>query len=141
MTDFEPDLSALHSLRQRLTAAENANDAEVLIDMMAEDIVLMVPDSPVQEGRDACAHFIRDITDFFRESANRHITYDSAEVCSLGDVAFDRGTFSFTFEWKDGREKAVIEGGKYLWMYSRDVAGAWKVWRAIVSLDQRNDEE
>ena len=98
MTDFEPDLSALHSLRQRLTAAENANDAETFVD-------------------------------------------DSAEVCSLGDVAFDRGTFSFTFEWKDGRKKAVIEAGKYLWMYSRDVAGAWRVWRAIVSLDQRHDEE
>ena len=135
------DIAELHSIRERLVAAENAHDAGVMIEMMAEDVVLMFPDFPVQEGRDASARFIRDVTDFFRESAHRHITYVSAEVRVIGELAFDRGTFSFTFEWKDGRESAVVETGKYLWMYSRDKARTWRIWRAIVSLDQREDEE
>ena len=134
------EIAELHAIRERLVAAENAHDADVLIDVMAQDVVLMVPDFPVQEGRAASARFIRDVTEFFRESANRHITYASAEVRIIGDVAFDRGTFSFTFASKDGLENAV-ETGKYLWMYSRDIKRGWRMWRMIVSLDQRDDEE
>jgi uncharacterized protein (TIGR02246 family) len=134
------DITELHSIRERLAAAENAHDADVLINLMAEDVVLMVPDFSVQEGRAASARFMRDVTEFFRESANRHITYVSAEVRIIGEAAFDRGTFSFTFESKDG-EESVVETGKYLWMYSRESTRGWRMWRMIVSLDQRDDEE
>src|SRR5688500_634382 len=120
-----PDIADLHDIRERLVAAENAHDAEVMIGMMAEDIVLMVPDFPVQEGRATCASFIRGVTDCCREDSSRRSTYVSDEVCVIGELAIDRGTFSFTFEWKDGREDAVVEAGKYLWIYSRNHEGAW----------------
>ena len=134
------DISDLDDIRQHLAVAENAYDAKVFIGIMAEDIVVMVPDFPVQEGKAASARFIRGVTDFYRQTADRHITYDSAEVRVIGDVAFDRGTFSFTFASRDGEETAV-ETGKYLWVYRRDTGGPWKMWRTIVSLDQREDEE
>ena len=133
------DIKDLNQTRERLTAAENAYDAGFLVSIMAEDVVVMVPDFPVQEGKAASARFVRDVTAFFRETADRQITYVSAEVRVFGDVAFDRGTFSFTFASKDGVEKAV-ETGKYFWLYTRDVKHAWKMWRLIVSLDQREDE-
>ena len=133
------DTSELDEIRGRLSAAENAYDAEIFVRLMAEDVVVMVPDFPVQEGKAPSARFIRGVTAFYRETADRHITYESAEVCVIGDVAFDRGTFSFTFASRDGHDTAV-ETGKYLWMYRRDAKGAWKMWRMIVSLDQREDE-
>jgi ketosteroid isomerase-like protein len=134
------DLAELHTIRERLAAAENAYNANVLVDLMAEDVVLMVPDFPVQEGREACARFIRGVTDFFRETASRRITYASAEVRVTGDVAYDRGTFSFTFTSNDGLED-VVETGKYFWLYTRAAGSGWKIWRTIVSLDQREDED
>ena len=133
------DTSELDEIRGRLSAAENAYDAEVFVRLMAEDVVVMVPDFPVQEGKAASARFIRGVTEFYRETADRHITYESAEVRVIGDLAFDRGTFSFTFASRDGDDRAV-ETGKYLWMYRREANGAWKMWRSIVSLDQREDE-
>ena len=42
-------------------AAENAGDPEYCAGLLADDAVLMVPDFPVQNGRDACVGFLRDL--------------------------------------------------------------------------------
>jgi uncharacterized protein (TIGR02246 family) len=53
------DEQALHAIRAELEAAENAGDADAIGGLLADDAVLMVPSEPVQEGREACAAFVR----------------------------------------------------------------------------------
>ena len=138
-SDIEKDIRELDEIRGRLEAAENAGDADYFVEMMAEDAVIMAPDQPVQEGKAACASFVREVLAGLLEAFNRQIRYVSAEVRVIGDMAFDRGTFSFTVSPRTGGE-TIQETGKYLWIYSRASDGPWKVARAIVSLDQRDDE-
>ena len=93
MTSADADVSALASIRQALEAAENAADADAAAALFADDIVAMVPDFPVQEGRAACLAFMHDVMGWLSAQFDRHITYTSAEVVTSADMAFDRGTF------------------------------------------------
>ncbi len=134
------DQDDLARILRSLEAAENAGDAEYIISMLAEDAVIMVPNEAVQEGKLACAEFLRGMLAWMIESLDRHIEYVSAEVRVLGEYAFDRGTFVFTATPKSDGNTAHAQG-KYLWLYSRDADGSWKLARMIVSLDDEPEGE
>jgi len=95
----------------------------------------MVPDFPVQEGRTACLEFLRDVMGWLAGNFERRIRYDSAEIAVDGDVAFDRGTFSFTVAPRSGGEMTQTTG-KYLWILRRSAMGPWTVSRLIVGRDE-----
>jgi uncharacterized protein (TIGR02246 family) len=133
------DIRAIEQIRERLEAAENAGNADDIVAMLAEDVVLMVPDQPVQEGKTTCSVFVRDVLSGLLAHFDRQIRYVSAEVKVLGDVAFDRGAFSFTVAPKDGGDTDYVTG-KYLWLLTRENA-MWKMARVIVSLDENHEEE
>ena len=138
--DMHDDRQELAGILRRLQTAENAADAEYIISMMADDMVTMVPNEPVYEGKEACAEFLRGMLAWMIEALDRHIEYVSAEISVLGDHAFDRGTFSFTATTKSGGDTTHAQG-KYFWLYSRDVNGSWKLSRGIVSLDDPQEED
>src|SRR5687768_5779610 len=96
------DVSAVAAVREALEAAENAGDADAAAALLTDDAVVMVPDFPVQEGKAACASFMREIMGWLSAQFDRHITYVSAEIVVMGNMAFDRGTFSFTVAPKSG---------------------------------------
>ena len=131
------DNEAFADIRRAAEAAENAGNAEYIADLFAEEAVLMVPDFPVQEGRTACAEFIRGLLPGLLSAFERRVSYTSAEVSVLGEIAFDRGSFSFTVRPKGGGATERVTG-KYLWMYERE-AGVWKWSRVIMTRDERED--
>ena len=128
------DLSVLHAYRDCLQSAENAFDPEPIIALMADDVVLMVPNEPVQEGKSACAAFIRRTLAEQEAWFDRVITYASEEVSTRGEVAFDRGSFAFTVVGKHDPAKTEATG-KYFWLYTIAGDGNWRLARAILSLD------
>lgn len=130
----------LHEMRERMEHAENAFDPAYFVEIMADDVALMVPDFPVQEGKPAASAFVRDVMGWQREHLNRRITYTSAEVRSVGDVAIDRGTFGFTVAEKGSDDDATSVRGKYLWLYRRQRTGSWKIWRVIMALDEQDED-
>jgi len=133
--DAPTDVHAVEDILRRIESAENAGCADDIAEMMADDAVMMVPSQPVQEGKAACAGFVREMLGGVLAQFNRRITYVSAEVRIIGEFAFDRGSFSFTCSPKSGGE-STQETGKYLFLYSRGTAGSWKIARAIVNLDE-----
>ena len=90
---MDSDVNAIGAIRQGLQAAENAGDADAVAALMTDDAVLMVPDFPVQEGKTGCAGFMHDVMSWIATKFDRHITYVSAEIAIIGDIAFDRGAF------------------------------------------------
>jgi uncharacterized protein (TIGR02246 family) len=127
-------MDAVAAIRKALEAAENASDADAAAALLTDDAVLMVPDFDVQEGKAACTVFLRDIMGWLAGQFQRRITYVSAEVAVLGDVAFDRGSFSFTVWPKSGGDSSEVTG-KYLWLLRRSDGERWKVARLIVCRD------
>src|SRR5947208_2414593 len=139
-TDTQTDVRQLEEVLRRLEAAENAGDATAMIDLLAEDAVIMAPDQPVQEGKAACAAFLTDVIASLFEQFDRRIAYVSAEVRVIGEYAFDRGSFAFSIAPRSGGDTSR-ETGKYLFLYSRAADGSWKIARAIVNLDAHESEE
>lgn len=137
MTTSHADVSALATIRQAVEAAENAADADAAAALFADDIVAMVPDFPVQEGRGACTAFMRDVMGWLAAHFDRHITYTSAEVVISGEIAFDRGTFLVTVSPKDGGAASHVTG-KYFWLLRRTASEPWKIARLIVSRDDES---
>ncbi len=128
MTNPVTDVSAIADIRQRFEASENAGDMEVTAELLADDAVSIVPDYPVQEGKAAIVGFLREISGWLLTSFDRHITYVSAEVTILGDLAFDRGTFAFDVSRKSGGPVTHVTG-KYLWLRRREDEGRWRMSR------------
>jgi uncharacterized protein (TIGR02246 family) len=137
-TDWQRDVRQIENIRERIEAAENTGNSTEIVDMLAEDVVIMVPNQPVQEGKAACASFVRNVLGGLLEQFDRRIVYSSAEVRVIGDCGFDRGSFTFTIAPRSGGESSR-ETGKYLFLCSRTADGSWKVARAIVSLDDREE--
>jgi ketosteroid isomerase-like protein len=137
MSPEERDRLAIDLIRRNLEAAENATDPDAVAVHLADEVVLMVPDYPVQEGKTAAVSFLREIMAWIREYLHRRIEYVSAEVAVLGEVAFDRGTFSFVVSPKAGGDAETVTG-KYLWLLTRDGA-VWKMFRVIISRDEPPD--
>ena len=100
--DIQADVRAIEDLRRRVEAAENAGDPEYCAGLLADDAVFLLPDFPVQTGRDACAAFLRDLMPGLIEFFDRRITYTGSEVRVLDDIAFDRGEFAFTVRPRSG---------------------------------------
>ena len=121
MTKADADVCAIAALREALEAAENASDADAAVALLTDDAVVMVPDFPVQEGRAACASFMREIMGWLTAHFVRHIAYVSAEVVVIDDMAFDRGTFVFTVSPRSGGDSTQVTG-KYLWLLRRTAA-------------------
>ena len=138
--DLQKDVRELEEIRERLEAAENFGDADYIGQMMADDAVIMVPNELVQEGKAACVDFVREMLAGLLERFDRRIEYVSAEVRVIGDVAFDRGSFSFTVAPKSGGDTARASG-KYFWVYWHGGDGSWKLARLIVSLDEEDNEQ
>jgi ketosteroid isomerase-like protein/catechol 2,3-dioxygenase-like lactoylglutathione lyase family enzyme len=132
------DRLALHDIRARLEAAENSGNAAYIGEMMADDVVVMVPNEPVKEGKAACAGFIRDVLEHLHAAFHRRIAYQSDEVSVLGDLAFDRGRFAFTVRRRDDGTTTEA-AGKYFWVYSRDADQGWKLSRLVASLDDEDE--
>ena len=134
----EDERRALHDIRERIEEAENAGITERFVEVMADDIVLMVPDQPVQQGKAACAEFVRNVLAGLLSRFSRRIVYASDEVDIVGGVAFDRGTFAFTVTPREGGQTTRVTG-KYLWLLRRAEDGPWRMWRVIMSVDEGDE--
>jgi ketosteroid isomerase-like protein len=137
-TRIDHDKETLADIRRAVEQAENAGDAEYIAGLFGEEAVLMVPDFPVQEGRTACADFIRGLLPGLLSAFDRRVTYTSAEVSVLAEIAVDRGSFSFIVRPKAGGATECVTG-KYLWLYTRNAGDAWKWSRVMMSRDERED--
>ena len=140
MTDSADGADRIAAIRHAVESAENAGHADAAAALLDEDAVIMVPDFPVQEGKAACTRFLRDVMSWSKSQFDRHITYTSAEVSVIGDIAFDRGTFSFTATPRSGGDTTLVTG-KYLWLLRRSAEESWKIARLIVSRDEASDGE
>jgi ketosteroid isomerase-like protein len=88
--------------------------------MFAEDAVWWVPDAPAIEGRAA----IRAATEPDPGIAVQEFTVTSLEIDGYGDLAFDRGAFTYTVV-SEGAEEPITFIGKYVVIARKQEDGAW----------------
>jgi ketosteroid isomerase-like protein len=120
------DPGVIDRIRQQTEAAENNGNVGAMRRHFADDIVMMAPNMSAVIGSVNVAQAMQAFFDAFQMS----IQYRSDEIVSLGEWAFDRGTYRQTLTPKQGGPP-IREAGKYLWLYRWASDGSWKQTRVI----------
>ncbi|MBN4064359.1 nuclear transport factor 2 family protein [Dehalococcoides mccartyi] len=129
------DRAIILELEERYAAAINASDVMEFDDLFAEDAMLMLPDRPAVNGREAIVSHQRE---FFR-SIKATIKSIVAEVEILDSIVYVRGAFNYGMAPKMGGE-AVMMRGKYINLYKLDEMKQWRIWRSINNIDHPHDD-
>jgi uncharacterized protein (TIGR02246 family) len=120
----EADAETIRTSVAQFVVAWNAGNDATLGTLVAEDAVLMEPDSPAIEGRDAILATMAEGYDIalMQQSAT------TDEVIVMGDYAYARGTWNLDLT-SAATEDMGPENGKWSTLFRRGPDGAWQIWR------------
>ncbi len=120
------DTAAVEKLRADFAAAYGAGDAARLSELYTADAVLLPPNQPPVEGRQAILANFQGVFSQF----NATFVITSQETRFGGEWAFDRGGYQVKLMPTSGG-KEIEDSGKYLVILQRQPDGSWKVARDI----------
>lgn len=124
------DLEVLAEVRDAYVATSNSGNLEAWLETLTDDVVMMPPDAPAVAGKEAAGKWIgENFFDPFDMELGVH--FDDGEV--HGSTAWTRGSFTLALAAKGGGDTANMNG-KFMNVFRKDAAGAWKyaavIWNA-----------
>ena len=122
--DTSADTAAIRATVEKLLAAWNKGDSAAYGPIIAEDAILMQPDGPLLQGRDAIVANMTKSTDTTK--VQQTATVD--EVIVTGDHAYGRGTWNLNPIAAAGADTKAMNG-KWSVLYQRSANGTWLVSR------------
>jgi uncharacterized protein (TIGR02246 family) len=124
---------AIEATVDRYVAASNEGDAEALIELYADDAVLLPPDHEPIHGREAIAEFWRQGTDTGLEINTLRLEVD-------GSVAYLIGKYRLP-----ATEEEEADSGQYVLCLKRQPDGAWKltadIWNGSGEAGERGSDD
>ena len=122
------ELSAVRAVRDRFVAADLANDAAAMAALLADDVVILHPEAGVISGRDAAARFMQAVLGEVEAEFIKEVRYTRLELHLSEQFAFERGEFTQALRPRAGGDP-VHEHGQYLWLFTRNGDGVWRISR------------
>ncbi len=122
--DLEAERNALMNADRSWYEAYSVSQdpVQAFADKVVDDAVLLPPDAPIAEGKDAIRSAIAGLV------AMPGFTVSwmpaAADVGSGGDLGYTRGTYEMSF---DGPDEPVHIVGKYLTVWKKQADGTWMV--------------
>ncbi len=120
----DEDVEAIRSVTQAWAEATRIGDGGLIGRMVTEDAVELPPDAPEVKGRRAIQIQVE------MTGGRTDLSATSVETGGSDDLAYDRGTYSWTVLAKDMAEPRT-ETGKYLAIMRRQADGSWLISRLI----------
>ena len=118
--DTSADTAAIRATVEKLLAAWNKGDSAAYGPMIADDAILMRPDGPLLQGRDA---IVANMTKSY-ETTKAQQTATVDEVIVTGDYAYVRGTWNINPIAAAGTDTKAMNG-KWSVLYRRSADGTW----------------
>lgn len=118
---------AIEAAMTRYVSASNRGDVDALMELYAEDAVLLPPDHEPIEGREAIGEFWREGTDQGLEVTTLHVDTD-------GKLAYIVGTYKLP-----ATEDEPADSGKYVMCMKRQADGSWKLTADIWNTSEQSD--
>src|SRR5262245_51766179 len=109
--------------QQQVLKASLAGDLNLIVDMFAEDAVLMPPNDTTLYGKDEIRSWWEDYFSFFRVTS---ILQTDREITVVGDQAFERESFSATIIPKESGAR-ILDDIRSLSVWRREPDGSWKI--------------
>ena len=127
---YESDVQAILDFEQTVFDAQIAGDFDAWLSSFTEDAMVMVPNLPALEGKQAIRQWNAPIFEQF----HLHEESDQREVEVAGDWAYIRAHWIWTLTPKSGGE-VVRDTGNSIWILNRQLDGSWKIFRGIFNSD------
>ncbi|MCK5489823.1 MAG: SgcJ/EcaC family oxidoreductase [Gemmatimonadetes bacterium] len=118
----EADVAAIRALGDVYAQAVIAADADAVAESYAVDATEMPPNEPSVSGREAIRE--KYVAGFSYGISSVEFTMTSQEIYGTGDLAYDRGTWTWSGVLP-GMAEPVADTGKYLSIARRQGDGAW----------------
>jgi ketosteroid isomerase-like protein len=118
----DADRAEIQRTTARLLAAVNASDYRRLLDVWADDGILMPPNRGAVHGRPA-------LEEYFKErfaATTFRFSFTFSDIQLAGDIAFERLGYT-ALAWPVGSGHAVEDAGKGLHVYRRQPDGLWRL--------------
>jgi uncharacterized protein (TIGR02246 family) len=123
-------LKAIDGVRDAHVAALNAGDAQAWVMQFTDDAVQMPPNAPANVGRAKIASWSQG----FLHQFDVRFALNVAEVQVAGEWAFESGSYTISVTAKAGGP-TINDSGKYITLYEKQPAGAWRMARDIWNSD------
>jgi len=107
--------------------AWQTGDADLFASLFATDGALLRPGGGLTVGR---ANIRARMKDVFSRVRMTFGTITTVDVFVIGDTAYETGVWNFTIG-PLGSTTAEPDSGNYVEVWTKDKAGAWKMWRDI----------
>lgn len=119
--DVAAEEQAIRDLDNQMLAAAAAKDAAAVAAFFAPDGRSMLDNAPAAVGTAAIA----EAWGAMLQAPGATLTWTPTliRVANAGDLAYDLGTYTFSFDGPDGR---VTDTGKYVTVWTK-VDGQWKI--------------
>lgn len=124
------DEQAIRGINDRWLQLVRAKDAAAVAQLYAEDGAVMPPNESAGKGREAIGQWWARSMQL--PGYDLAFTTDQLIVSASGDMALDRGTWTFKANPPSG---AIDDGGKYIVVW-RKIGGEWKVAADIFNSDK-----
>jgi len=111
--------------RAAYVSAWQAASAAQIVELYAEDALVLYPNQPPVVGRSAIVAYFES---FFGDFPRNEFDLKSSEITVTGDWAFDRGSYRWRGFPRSGGPPEADEG-KYLVVLQRGPEGTWRVAR------------
>ena len=121
-TTSGPDVDAINQLREREFAAFSQGRPDELAALFTDDCVLMPPNQPQVNGREALRRWAQTLADHFTLGGG----YTGAQVTVTGDWAYERYTGAMRLTPKAGGAQ-IEERVKGIHVYRRQPDGSWLI--------------
>ena len=108
---------------QQVLKASLAGDVNLIVEMFAEDAVIMPPNDTTLYGKDEIRSWWEDYFSFFRVAS---IVQTEREITVEGNQAFERESFSATIIPKESGAR-ILDDIRSLSVWKREPDGNWKI--------------
>ena len=125
------DVDALRSTDAALTEAVKNEDLERIVTFYAHDASILPVAEPMVTGRQAVREEWEQILSI--PGFQNITTTTMVEVSRAGDLGYTQGTYSTTFDLKDGT--TGTEHGKWVSIWKKQTDGTWTVVVEIYNTD------
>jgi ketosteroid isomerase-like protein len=122
------DIDAIDSIRTAYQNAIQAGDGAAVLALYADGAVEMPPNMPIRNGKSAIEEAAA------AEPQPTTFSLTPVETDGVGDLAYDRGTYSASV-MIEGMEQPVNDTGKYFVLLRKQGDGSWLITTSIWNSD------
>ena len=124
----DEDISAIKATFDKYVECALSGDWDTFVDLFTEDTILMPPNEPILQGREAYREYMA------MHPAYTEVSLPIVEIDGCGDLAFARGTVSVKIEM-EGMPEPFQDIGKFLCILKKQKDGSWLIARDSYNSD------